>query len=287
MRSSRRPAPHDRDLVLDASADRVGRRSCADQVYCARRTAPYLQWGEPTIALPIGHGTGGRAQQLALELAKRISGQDRIAFVAGSDGQDGPKPADRPAPAGAFVDGTTWLAIRKAGIEPTPGARPLRCRPGARRGRRAVLHAGDRHQPRRHRGGRVIGRELAPQLLRRIAHALDPARVDPRGDRRVGSAMSAMRSRSRSARPRPGWRRASGRCSAGCASRPATIRASCRPAGSASCSRRRGPPRSPSYARELVDRSRRGRGRDRSAAVLDRERRGRAARRRTSPAASS
>ncbi|MEP6863308.1 MAG: DUF4147 domain-containing protein [Deltaproteobacteria bacterium] len=92
---------------------------CASEIYQASHDSPYFQWGEPTIALPLGHGTGGRAQQLALELAKRISGQDKIAFVAGSDGQDGPKPADRPAPAGAFVDGTTWLAIRNAGIEPT------------------------------------------------------------------------------------------------------------------------------------------------------------------------
>jgi glycerate 2-kinase len=92
---------------------------CADQVYGAAHGSPYFQWGEPTIALPVGHGTGGRAQQLALELAKRISGQAMLAFVAGSDGQDGPKPANGPAPAGAFVDGTTWLAIRKAGIEPT------------------------------------------------------------------------------------------------------------------------------------------------------------------------
>jgi hydroxypyruvate reductase len=94
-------------------------RDCAATIYASAHGDPFFAWGEPTIALPLGYGTGGRAQQLALELAKRISGQDMLAFVAGSDGQDGPKPADRPAPAGAFVDGTTWLAIRKAGIEPT------------------------------------------------------------------------------------------------------------------------------------------------------------------------
>ncbi|HET9990605.1 MAG TPA: DUF4147 domain-containing protein [Kofleriaceae bacterium] len=103
-------------------------KACAERVYLSAVGEPLLAWGEPTIALPIGYGTGGRAQQLALELAKRISGQDRIAFVAGSDGQDGPKPAERPAPAGAFVDGTTWLAIRKAGIEPTKAL--VRCDAG-------------------------------------------------------------------------------------------------------------------------------------------------------------
>ena len=100
---------------------------CANEVYASSYSA-HFRWGEPTIALPLGYGTGGRAQQLALELAKRISGQKMIAFVAGSDGQDGPKPEGRPAPAGAFVDGTTWLAIRKAGIEPTKAL--VRCDAG-------------------------------------------------------------------------------------------------------------------------------------------------------------
>jgi len=101
---------------------------CANDVYMSAHGSPHVRWGEPTIALPLGYGTGGRAQQLALELAKRISGQEMIAFVAGSDGQDGPKPDGRPAPAGAFVDGTTWLAIRKAGIEPTKAL--VRCDAG-------------------------------------------------------------------------------------------------------------------------------------------------------------
>jgi glycerate 2-kinase len=78
-----------------------------------------LAWGEPTLAIPENHGEGGRAQQLALELAKRIRGTDRSAFIAGSDGQDGPAPLARPAPAGAYVDGTTWDAILAAGLDPS------------------------------------------------------------------------------------------------------------------------------------------------------------------------
>jgi hydroxypyruvate reductase len=77
-----------------------------------------VAWGEPTVALPADHGVGGRAQQLALHLARHLRGTDRSAFVAGSDGIDGPPPPDRPAPAGAYVDGTTWDAIAAAGIDP-------------------------------------------------------------------------------------------------------------------------------------------------------------------------
>jgi hydroxypyruvate reductase len=69
-------------------------------------------WGEPTVHVPDGHGDGGRAQQLALELAQRLRGTDRVAFIAGSDGIDGPTRA-----AGAFVDGSTWDAIVAAGID--------------------------------------------------------------------------------------------------------------------------------------------------------------------------
>jgi hydroxypyruvate reductase len=77
-----------------------------------------IHWGEPTLTIPDDHGEGGRAQQLALEMARRLRGTDLSAFVAGSDGVDGPPPANRPAPAGAYVDGTTWDAIVAAGIDP-------------------------------------------------------------------------------------------------------------------------------------------------------------------------
>lgn len=79
---------------------------------------PIVAWGEPTLVLAHDPGEGGRAQQLALELARLIAGGQRAAFVAGSDGVDGPPPKGRPAPAGAYVDGTTWAAIAAAGIDP-------------------------------------------------------------------------------------------------------------------------------------------------------------------------
>jgi glycerate 2-kinase len=77
-----------------------------------------VAWGEPTVKLPSYHGEGGRAQQLALELAKRLRDGDRSALVVGSDGIDGFPPKSRPTPAGAFVDGDTWENIKAAGIDP-------------------------------------------------------------------------------------------------------------------------------------------------------------------------
>ena len=78
----------------------------------------YVAWGEPTLRVPADHGEGGRAQQLALELAKALRGTNLIAMAIGSDGVDGPPPAGRAAPAGALVDGTTWDAIVAAGHDP-------------------------------------------------------------------------------------------------------------------------------------------------------------------------
>jgi len=80
--------------------------------------APVVAWGEPTVRVPRGHGDGGRAQQLALLVARALRGTAHGALVVGTDGIDGPPPVDRPAPAGAWVDGATWGAIAAAGIDP-------------------------------------------------------------------------------------------------------------------------------------------------------------------------
>ena len=85
-------------------------RDVADML--AATSGLVVGWGEPTVHVPADHGEGGRAQQLALELAQRLRGTDRSAFIAGSDGIDGPTRA-----AGAFVDGSTWDAIAAAGID--------------------------------------------------------------------------------------------------------------------------------------------------------------------------
>lgn len=94
---------------------RAGNPGAADRV-------AVIAHGEPVVALPPDAGTGGRAQQLALLLARALDGQPVAALVAGSDGADGPS---LPPVAGGLVDGATWRALGAAGID---GARALaRC----------------------------------------------------------------------------------------------------------------------------------------------------------------
>jgi hydroxypyruvate reductase len=88
-----------------------------------RETGTIVAWGEPVVVLPeVGFDEkrirGGRAQHLALELAKLLRGTDRAAFVAGSDGIDGTTWA-----AGAFVTGETWDAIANQKIDPEDALR--------------------------------------------------------------------------------------------------------------------------------------------------------------------
>ena len=102
--------------------------ACVEQLL--RYSRPVLAWGEPVVRLPpdhgdhgdhgdhSDHGIGGRAQQLALALARALRGRKGYALVVGSDGMDGPAPLDRPAPAGAYVTSATWDAIRAAGLDP-------------------------------------------------------------------------------------------------------------------------------------------------------------------------
>jgi glycerate 2-kinase len=99
-------------------------RACAERlvdlvgVSDAKVHGTYVAWGEPTLRVPEDHGEGGRAQQLALLLAKALRGTNLIAMAIGSDGIDGPPPKGRAAPAGAIVDGSTWDAIVSAGHDP-------------------------------------------------------------------------------------------------------------------------------------------------------------------------
>ena len=75
---------------------------------------PCVAWGEPSVTIPDDHGEGGRMQQVALKFARRR----QTALCLGTDGIDGPPPKDRPAPAGAVVDTTTWDQIIAACIDP-------------------------------------------------------------------------------------------------------------------------------------------------------------------------
>jgi len=74
--------------------------------------------GETTVTLRGAFqgeaGCGGRNQELALAAARTLAGGGgELVFTLATDGQDGPTRS-----AGATVDGNTWEAIRRAGIDP-------------------------------------------------------------------------------------------------------------------------------------------------------------------------
>jgi hydroxypyruvate reductase len=70
--------------------------------------------GEPTIRLPAGASRpdGGRAQHLALLVAREIAGLPAAFLAAGSDGRDGPTEQ-----AGAVVDGETVRLAAPAAVD--------------------------------------------------------------------------------------------------------------------------------------------------------------------------
>jgi hydroxypyruvate reductase len=81
------------------------------------RRAVILSGGELTVTLR-GQGTGGPNQEYALALACHLDGAKAIAALAAdTDGTDGGRgrPDD---PAGAFVDDTTLMRARSAGLDP-------------------------------------------------------------------------------------------------------------------------------------------------------------------------
>lgn len=105
-----------RDLVGDASvvAQRIAVQ--ARRAAAAGTSVPmcFAGGGEPTVVLPAHPGVGGRAQQVALMVAREIAGIGGVTvLVAASDGIDGNSDA-----AGAVVDGYTWDSVIAAGIDP-------------------------------------------------------------------------------------------------------------------------------------------------------------------------
>ena len=77
---------------------------------CGRRKA-FIAGGETVVQI-LGHGKGGRNQELALAAAEGIAGLTNVAvFSVGSDGTDGPTDA-----AGGYVDGMTQADLALCGI---------------------------------------------------------------------------------------------------------------------------------------------------------------------------
>lgn len=70
--------------------------------------------GETTVTLRGETGRGGRNQELALAAARELTGSGtELVLTLATDGEDGPTRS-----AGGTVDGHTWEAIRRAGIDP-------------------------------------------------------------------------------------------------------------------------------------------------------------------------
>jgi glycerate-2-kinase len=78
-----------------------------------RRGMCFIYGGETTVTVK-GDGTGGRNTEMALAIARQITGIDGITFLAGgTDGTDGPTDA-----AGAIVDGDTIREARGKALDP-------------------------------------------------------------------------------------------------------------------------------------------------------------------------
>jgi hydroxypyruvate reductase/glycerate 2-kinase len=75
-----------------------------------------LSGGETTVTLSRAHGKGGRNQQFALGMLRKLGKEALLGTVVlsgGSDGEDGPTDA-----AGAFADSVTYNAAERLGLHP-------------------------------------------------------------------------------------------------------------------------------------------------------------------------
>ncbi|TMD68959.1 MAG: DUF4147 domain-containing protein [Chloroflexi bacterium] len=83
--------------------------------YARELTQPglFAASGEPELSVPADAPPGGRAQHLALLMARELRGKSAAFLAAGTDGRDGPTSA-----AGAAVDGSTWDDAQRKGLRP-------------------------------------------------------------------------------------------------------------------------------------------------------------------------
>jgi len=88
--------------------------SVSDEIDSATESTAFIFYGECTVDVK-GEGKGGRNQELALRIAKRLKGAERelIFLSAGTDGIDGPTDA-----AGAVVDHQTAEKAIRMGVDP-------------------------------------------------------------------------------------------------------------------------------------------------------------------------
>lgn len=105
--------------AIEGEAREAARTQAAIAKEIVHRDRPFkkpvlmLSGGETTVTLK-GNGKGGRNTEFLLSLAIEINGQEGIhALCADTDGIDGSEKN-----AGAFVDGSTVMEMRKAGVDP-------------------------------------------------------------------------------------------------------------------------------------------------------------------------
>lgn len=115
--------------------------------YAARRgPGLFCASGEPEARIPPDAPPGGRAQHLALLMARALRGKKASFLAAGTDGRDGATEF-----AGAAIDGSTWDEAVRRGLDPEKAiagfdATRVLSQLGATIPRQpAVAHAGELH----------------------------------------------------------------------------------------------------------------------------------------------
>lgn len=108
-------APVNKDNAVSGDVEQLADKIYSDAINTKAEERPcaLIYGGEPTVHIK-GNGLGGRNQELALLIAKKIAGIGEMTFVScGSDGTDGPTDA-----AGGITDGSTWEQIAQKGLDP-------------------------------------------------------------------------------------------------------------------------------------------------------------------------
>lgn len=107
------------DKAYNLDVKQISKKICSDAVAilskksALKEPAALVYFGESTVEV-AGNGKGGRNQQLALNAAISIEGQNPISLLSlATDGIDGPTDA-----AGALINSQTTLAARKKKLNP-------------------------------------------------------------------------------------------------------------------------------------------------------------------------